>query len=355
MNSLITKLTEEYSNDSGVLTIDADTLMKELSLAMPKAKAAKRAKVARDPNKPKQPKSAFFIWCNEYRASVREELQAKSGDQKVSIGEVSKELSRRWKELSADDKAPYDEKSVSEREEYKVLKEAYQAEHGIEPKRRTTTKFDSEQCPDAPNGWNGPHDGYLEMSPKDPETGKNYTKSFHSFVEAVSVAESMSGVGGITRTPNGYKLRAANTVSINQQSRTRNEISWIFEASQSIPKATNPVVKAPKKITPKVSKVQPKAVEPKKESKAQPKAHESKKTSSKKITKVDEPEPKIQPKPVVVNTQSDDEEEFAEVEEFEYEGVTYLKDSDGIIYNDEENDEGEPIGRVREDGSVEFY
>ena len=230
---------------------------------------------------------------------------------------------------------------MSEREEYKVLKQAYQAEHGIEPKRRTTTKFDSEQCPDAPNGWNGPHDGYLEMSPKDPETGKNHTKSFHSFVEAVSVAESMSGVGGITRTPNGYKLRAANTVSINQQSRTRNEISWIFEASQSIPEPTNPVVKAPKKITPKVSKVQPKG-------------HESKKASSKKITKVDEPEPKVQPNPVV-NTQSDDEEEFAEVEEFEYDGVTYLKDNDGILYKDEENDEGEPIGRVLEDGSVELY
>ena len=93
-------------------------------------------------------------------------------------------------------------------------------------KVRKSKKFNSSQQPSAPSGWEGPIPGFVKKTVVDPETGKTITKAFHSFDEAVEVANKV-GAGGITRTPMGFKLRKENKVFKNAASTNKREISWL--------------------------------------------------------------------------------------------------------------------------------
>ena len=62
----------------------------------------KKMKAVKDPNRPKQPSSAFFLYMNE----ARENIKAANPD--FTNPELSKEASRRWNnEMSEEEKAPY--------------------------------------------------------------------------------------------------------------------------------------------------------------------------------------------------------------------------------------------------------
>jgi len=78
-----------------------------------------RRKIA-DPDAPKRALPAFYWFCNEHRPSVVEEFPAKS------VGEVAKELGRRWALLSCEEKTKYSEIERIDLARYEKEKSAYE-------------------------------------------------------------------------------------------------------------------------------------------------------------------------------------------------------------------------------------
>merc|ERR1719251_212950 len=71
-----------------------------------------KPKKKKDPNAPKQPLSAYFIFSTEERLKVKEENPG------FSICEVAKELGRRWAEMDPAVKQRYQQRAEEERQKY---------------------------------------------------------------------------------------------------------------------------------------------------------------------------------------------------------------------------------------------
>ncbi|EHH21663.1 hypothetical protein EGK_04785, partial [Macaca mulatta] len=69
----------------------------------PKRETKKKFK---DPNAPKRPPSAFFLFCSEYRPKIKGEHPG------LSIGDVGKKPGEMWNDTAADDKHPYEKDIV---------------------------------------------------------------------------------------------------------------------------------------------------------------------------------------------------------------------------------------------------
>ena len=79
----------------------------------------KKKKAKKDPNAPKKPLSAFFLFSNSQRAAVRAE------NPEFTIGDIGKELGKRWKEISSEDKEPLEAEAKRLKAEYEVKLKAY--------------------------------------------------------------------------------------------------------------------------------------------------------------------------------------------------------------------------------------
>ncbi|GMI91399.1 high mobility group B3 [Hibiscus trionum] len=87
----------------------------------PTAKAGKKAgKAAKDPNKPKRPASAFFVFMEEFRVQYKKEHPKNN-----SVAVVGKAGGDKWKSLSGDEKAPYIAEAEKRNAEYEKNMEAY--------------------------------------------------------------------------------------------------------------------------------------------------------------------------------------------------------------------------------------
>ncbi|KAJ4837937.1 hypothetical protein Tsubulata_022532 [Turnera subulata] len=75
------------------------------------SKAAKKA--AKDPNKPKRPPSAFFVFMEEFR----QEFKEKHPNNK-SVAAVGKAAGDKWKSMTDAEKAPYQAKAEKRKTEY---------------------------------------------------------------------------------------------------------------------------------------------------------------------------------------------------------------------------------------------
>mmetsp|Transcript_322 Transcript_322/g.459 ORF Transcript_322/g.459 Transcript_322/m.459 type:complete len:815 (-) Transcript_322:58-2502(-) len=73
----------------------------------------KSKKPKKDPNAPKRSTSAYILWMGDNRAKIKE----KNPD--MSFGDLARECSRVYKELTPEEKAPYDEKAKADKERYK--------------------------------------------------------------------------------------------------------------------------------------------------------------------------------------------------------------------------------------------
>lgn len=71
-----------------------------------------KPKKKKDPNAPKQPLSAYFIFSTEERLKVKE------SNPSFSICEVAKELGRRWAEMDPQVKQRYQQRAEEERQKY---------------------------------------------------------------------------------------------------------------------------------------------------------------------------------------------------------------------------------------------
>jgi len=79
----------------------------------------KPQKKKKDPNAPKQPLSAYFIFSTEERLKVKDE------NPNYSICEVAKELGRRWAEMDPAIKQRYQQRAEEERQKYDVDMASY--------------------------------------------------------------------------------------------------------------------------------------------------------------------------------------------------------------------------------------
>lgn len=79
----------------------------------------KPQKKKKDPNAPKQPLSAYFIFSTEERLKVKE------GNPSFSICDVAKELGRRWADMDPAIKQKYQARAEEERQKYDVDMASY--------------------------------------------------------------------------------------------------------------------------------------------------------------------------------------------------------------------------------------
>lgn len=92
-------------------------------IASQKKKGIKGTAFLRDPAKPKRPNSAFFEFLNDLRASEAVI---------PNITEFSKRGGERWKQMSAEQKAPYEQRALQALEQYKRDLELYNSTRGPE-------------------------------------------------------------------------------------------------------------------------------------------------------------------------------------------------------------------------------
>jgi high mobility group protein B3 len=93
-------------------------------------KSTKKDKKAKDPNKPKRPASAFFIFMEEFRQQYKEKHP---NNKSVSV--VGKAGGDKWKSLSDAEKAPYAAKAEKRKAEYEKNMKAYNKKQAEAPKQ----------------------------------------------------------------------------------------------------------------------------------------------------------------------------------------------------------------------------
>ncbi len=83
-----------------------------------------RKRKKKDPNAPKRPLSAFFLFCHDERPAVKEMFPA------YSVGEAAKELGERWAKVSAEQKSIYEAKVQLDKNRYEQDMIKYRAMGG---------------------------------------------------------------------------------------------------------------------------------------------------------------------------------------------------------------------------------
>jgi len=78
----------------------------------PQGETGIKRKKKKDPNAPKRPLSAFFLFCADERPAVKALYPGHS------VGEAAKELGERWNKVSADVKAKYEAKAAQDKTRY---------------------------------------------------------------------------------------------------------------------------------------------------------------------------------------------------------------------------------------------
>ncbi|GLT94528.1 hypothetical protein SLE2022_122650 [Rubroshorea leprosula] len=89
----------------------------------------KSGKAAKDPNKPKRPASAFFVFMEEFREQYKKEHPKNK-----SVAAVGKAGGDKWKSLSEAEKGPYVAKAEKRKVEYEKNMKAYNKRQAEGPK-----------------------------------------------------------------------------------------------------------------------------------------------------------------------------------------------------------------------------
>ncbi|XP_020079783.1 high mobility group B protein 7-like, partial [Ananas comosus] len=95
------------------------TEKKRVASSSPKERKGKKEKRMKNPNKPKRPPTAFFLFMDDFRKSYKE---ANPGSKGGAL--VAKEGGAKWKSMTEEEKKPYVDKAEELRAEYdKAVKE----------------------------------------------------------------------------------------------------------------------------------------------------------------------------------------------------------------------------------------
>ena len=358
------------TNEDGVLTDipkeELEEIIKKV-MAMGLEKKPRKVKKLKDPNAPKKALSGYFIFLAEKREEIASGLEDLNGRERVI--QTTKTAGEMWGKLSDEEKEPYKQKSLEDKERYLEEMKTY------EPSDEESTEV---AFPEAPEGWDGPFRmTYLYKVAKG-EDGKNI-KSVKSFEEAVTMAETLgSGCGGITKTSRGYSLRVGPELKENPEKYASTGLaSWVKKSSEEPEADEVEEPKADEVEEPKADEVEepeadeveepeadeveePKAKKTVKKTKKSKKVKEPKKTKKvKEPKKTEEPKKKGRGRTKKVKEPEDPSDEVEETEDavemkvttIEYDGESYYHDeATGKIYDPETSEE---IGKMVE-GEIEF-
>ena len=98
--------------------VDKIAEMSEKFLGMPL-----KIKALKDPNKPKRAKTSYLAFCEEKRPPIFAEYR--KNNQKIIIGDVAKQLSKLWNNITEEDKLTYIALSETDRQRYLDEMEVY--------------------------------------------------------------------------------------------------------------------------------------------------------------------------------------------------------------------------------------
>ncbi|PSR88330.1 High mobility group B protein like [Actinidia chinensis var. chinensis] len=116
----------------------------------PKAKKVKKEKKTKDPNLPKRPQTAFFLFMDEFRKSYK-----KANPDCKSVAAVAKEGGEKWKSMTDEEKKAYVDRAAELKAEYtRALKSnnepknaddevSQEEETQVEPKTEVVTVSDT--------------------------------------------------------------------------------------------------------------------------------------------------------------------------------------------------------------------
>ena len=319
-SEIMSSLMSQYKGEDGNLSGIPQEKLLEAIIALQSStvssssgkKKGRKTKSKKDPNKPKRPQSAFFLWLGEKRSLIKDELIEKEVSSKVT--DVTKEAGRQWKLLGDDEKVPFEEQATIEKQRYKEEMQTYEPQEPV-------VIYTVDEYPKAPEGWSGPFQmKYLSKNAKSLE-GKNL--SFKSFDDAVEAATNIESCGGITKTARGYSLRIGPDLISNPESKASSGLaSWIKGTPIALVAMTETSVET---TVVKKSKSKAEAKDEDMHEVETIEPVEKKKSPKKKNFKAKEPEPEPEPE-----EESDDE---LDVEEVVIEGEKYFKTEDGKIYD----------------------
>eukprot|EP00471_Norrisiella_sphaerica_P007342 CAMPEP_0184482258 /NCGR_PEP_ID=MMETSP0113_2-20130426/3819_1 /TAXON_ID=91329 /ORGANISM="Norrisiella sphaerica, Strain BC52" /LENGTH=329 /DNA_ID=CAMNT_0026861879 /DNA_START=480 /DNA_END=1469 /DNA_ORIENTATION=+ len=88
----------------------------------------------KDPNAPRRASNAYMIFCKERRAQLKKDRPD------LPFGKLGAKLGEMWREMSPEDRKPYEAKAAMDRERFKKEMETYNAELA---ERRKRTKMES--------------------------------------------------------------------------------------------------------------------------------------------------------------------------------------------------------------------
>ncbi|KAI3381977.1 hypothetical protein SNEBB_008048 [Seison nebaliae] len=92
---------------------DKDRFDREMSAYVPPpGEQTRKKKKIKDPNAPKRPLSAFFMYCAEERSKVKSEKPS------MGIGEIAKELGERWNKVTPEFRKKYEELAAKDKARY---------------------------------------------------------------------------------------------------------------------------------------------------------------------------------------------------------------------------------------------
>lgn len=133
-----------------------------------------------DPDKPKRPQTAYFMWFME----TREEI--KKANPEFSITDISKKAGELWKQLTPDDKKPYDEKVKEAREIYQQKMEDYKKK--LKEEGRTAPSSGGSREPKAKKSKQSPKKAVSDT--KAGSGGAYKSKEFISDSESSDISDS---------------------------------------------------------------------------------------------------------------------------------------------------------------------
>lgn len=369
VTAILNTLPTAADGNVDVPTDELDRALQNLEVKQRKPRKTKQ----KDPNAPKRPASAYMLWLNENRSSIKDELLTTNPDAKIT--DVTKRAGELWKELTDDEKAPHQKASEALREKYHEAMKVYKPDHTV-AKKSKAVKYDADEILDAPEGWSGPFAmKYLYRKVKDAE-GK-HVRIQKSFTDAVALANAIiqawndakdsdslpdhwksdvTPCAGITKTSTGYDLRLGPDLMTTADKDSKGGIaSWLVGEHElptvddnEQPVVEKPVVEekpAPKKRGRKAKQTQPVVNESSSPEAAAAPAPAPKKTTKiiKKVVKKKTPEPQpINPDDC---QEIEIERDGTEVTLLLHEQTQMVYDTDNLLH---------PIGKVDDDG-IEFF
>lgn len=115
---------DDFEYSATLLNMNFLLLVQKRKSEPEKDSKKKKPKKEKDPNAPKRATTPFMVFSNAVRAEVKKE------NPQLSFGELGKEIGNRWKALSAEEKAQYEDIATKDKLRYQQELKAYKSKGG---------------------------------------------------------------------------------------------------------------------------------------------------------------------------------------------------------------------------------